>query len=373
MSTTRYLPHLRNAVPQQGYGNRLSMYLIALEAWRRGLNVTFFLEENNYNKMWIRYKISNGEVTHYFNSSLGDKNTKEAYEICENKDKYKKKLNKFNLPTPKGKRFYKNESAEKIINYSTTLNYPVVIKPTNENAGKGVYTNIQTREELLQFIHKVRIELKYDDIIIEEHFEGTEYRFLIIDGKVCGIVNRIPANIVGDGIHTIEQLIKLKNEVKRKNPNESKKQIRFDDEIKRNIEKLNYTLNSVPSDGEQIFLRTKSNVSTDGDAIDVMDEISEDFIFLAEEVAKSVDELPISGLDMIINKEANKATIIETNTTPMIGLHVFPHVGKPRDVVSSIVDFYFPETKNQPKSTLYFDFDTLIAPIKKYIRKEVKL
>src|SRR5699024_1440447 len=94
---------------------------------------------------------------------------------------------------------------------------------------------------------------------------------------------------------------------------------------------------------------------------------------LAEEVAKSVDELPISGLDMIINKEANKATIIETNTKPMIGLHVFPHVGKPRDVVSSIVDFYFTETKNQPKSTLYFDFDTLIAPIKEYIVKEVRL
>src|SRR5690625_1506608 len=85
-----FLHHLRNAVPKSGYGNRLSMYLISLEAWRRGLKVTYFYEKNPENKMLVRYTLADEKNEYYFNSSLGDKLTEVAFDISENKDKTKK-------------------------------------------------------------------------------------------------------------------------------------------------------------------------------------------------------------------------------------------------------------------------------------------
>src|SRR5699024_10645582 len=43
------------------------------------------------------------------------------------------------------------------------------------------------------------------------------------------------------------------------------------------------------------------------------------------------------------------------------------------DVVSPIIDYYFPETKNKIKSNLYYDFQSVIAPIKDRSVKEVSL
>src|SRR5690625_5271014 len=87
-----WLEKLENAVPRSGYGNRLSMYLIALEAWRRGLQVKFYYLDNQDNKMLIRYSLSNVDKEHFFESSMGDKLTRKAISICENKDETKKYL-----------------------------------------------------------------------------------------------------------------------------------------------------------------------------------------------------------------------------------------------------------------------------------------
>src|SRR5690625_951168 len=213
MTSTEYkwLPHLENAVPSKGYGNRLSMYLIALEAWRRGLNIRFFRLENPENKMLIRYSIGNENEEYRFESSRGEKLTSHAYEICENKDETKKVLAKAGIPVPEGKRFKPNQSVEEIIKYTNALGYPVVIKPISENAGKGVFSNIETENELRNSLDYVRNELNYKDIIVEKHIEGIEHRLFIVKGKLLGAVNRVPANIVGDGKNTIDQLIKQKN------------------------------------------------------------------------------------------------------------------------------------------------------------------
>src|SRR5690625_1179255 len=110
----KWLPHLVDAVPTRGYGNRLSMYLISLEAWRRGLNVKFYTIKNPDNKMLIRYSLSNGKKEYHFESSRGDKLTDYAYEVCENKDETKKVLTKAGIPVPEGKRFKENRSNEEI-------------------------------------------------------------------------------------------------------------------------------------------------------------------------------------------------------------------------------------------------------------------
>lgn len=369
----KWLPHLENAVPTKGYGNRLSMYLIALEAWRRGLKVKFYTIDNPDNKMLIRYSLANEKNVYHFESSRGEKLTRYAYDVCENKDDTKKILAKAGIPVPEGKRFEENATEEEIISYANKLGFPIVIKPISENAGKGVFSNINTESELRASVEYVRNELHYKDIIIEKHIDGVEHRIFIVDGKVLGVVNRIPANIIGDGKNTVEQLMKQKNRSKKFNPNLSSKIIELDKEVIDSIQQSGYRLDSIPEKGRQIFLRSKSNVSMGGDPIDVTDQLTDELKELATKAANSIPGLDICGLDMIIDKEKNTGVIIEINTKPMIGLHVFPVKGRPRDVVSPILDYYFPETINSNKTNLYFDFDAALAPLRAKLVREIEI
>lgn len=369
----RYLPHLINAVPKRGYGNRLSMYLIALEAWRRGLNVKFYLKDNPENKLLIRYSLSDNTKEYHFESSMGDKLTSYAYEVCENKDETKKVLKKSGVPVPEGKRFVEEVENNEIINYARELGYPVVVKPVSENAGKGVFSNIQNEEDFIDILHHVRNDLGYQDIIVEKYIVGIEYRIFLIEGKVVAAVNRVPANIIGDGTHTIEELIDLKNKSKQDNPTVSSKIIVKDKEVTQSINELGYDYYSIPLENEKIYLRKKSNVSAGGDSIDVTENLTPELIEIAERAMDSIAGLNICGLDMIVDEEENTGTVIEINTKPMLGLHVFPVEGTPRDIVTPIIDHYFPKTKGKNKSQLYFNFDAILAPLRDRSVKDLVL
>lgn len=368
-----WLPQLKNAIPVYGYGNRLSMYLISLEAWRRGVNVIFFTEANSENKVLIRYALEKNGNKFVFNSSQGEKLSEKAYNICKNKDETKSYLKKCGLPVPEGMKFETTSKVETILRYAEKIGFPVVVKPTNEKGGRGVFSNITTKNELKETIIFLKNEMGIRDIIVEKYISGTEYRILLINGDIVAAVNRIPANVIGDGVNTIEQLINLKNKSKKQNPNLSKKVIKIDREVLKTLEQSGYKLDSIPSDGERIFVRQNSNVSTGGDAIDVTDELSEEVKKIAIKASKAIPGLDVCGLDMIVNNNKNKGTIIELNTKPMLGLHVFPVAGEPRDVVSPIIDYYFPETIGKPKTNLYFNFDNVVSVLDNVTVKEIKL
>lgn len=373
MDNPKWLDHLEGVVPKHGYGNRMSMYLIALEAWRRGLKIKFYKEENPENKMYIRYTISDGTHEHRFESSMGDKLTSSAFEICENKDLTKSTLSSAGVPVPEGCRFPPSINKSEIIEYAKKIKFPVVVKPVAENAGKGVFPNILTETELKGTVKYVRRKLGYEDILVEKHFNGTEYRILIVDGKIVGAVNRLPANIIGDGERTIEQLIKKKNQSKKSNPIISTKSIEVDKEIINNLDANGYTLECILPKDKLIYLRNKSNVSRGGDPIDVTDELTDQMREIALNSVNAIEGLDICGLDMLVNEEDNTCVVIEINTKPMIGLHMYPIRGVGRDVVSPIIDHYFPQTKTVERSNLYFDFTAAIAPIRNYVANEVNL
>src|SRR5690625_3175123 len=121
-----WLENLENAVPVSGYGNRLSMYLIALEAWRRGIQVKFYYLDNQENKMLIRYSLRYNDKEHLFESSMGDKLTRKAFNTCENKDKTKKYLKLAGISGPQGERFREDEGRGEILTYGKLLGLPVV-------------------------------------------------------------------------------------------------------------------------------------------------------------------------------------------------------------------------------------------------------
>lgn len=366
MSENKYvwLPHMIGAVPREASQTRISMYTIALEAWRRGITVSFHKEYEG-GKSHIRYKLKHGDKIHDFTGSMGDLIKTEAVEICDDKSLTYKYLSKANVPVPEGKKFDGANSNQDIIKYAKQLGYPLVLKPTNGSGGKGVFANIKSEDELINAIDSVRDKLNYQDVILQQYISGKEVRVYVFKDKVLGAIQRIPANIIGDGKQTIRQLINEKNEFRKTIPHLYYRPIKLNAELFAALKKMNYTLESIPPKDKRVFLREISNVSTGGDPIDFIDHLSDHLKDMAIKATRSVPGLPHCGLDMIIDEENNNGVIIELNTRPGLGSHLFPLEGVAVDIPKAIIDYYFPETieKHKDNSNAYFNLKSVITSL----------
>lgn len=369
--TYDYLPHLHKCVPSSVSPDKLSMYTVALEGWRRGLPLKFYTTQFG-NRREINYSFEYEGKEYKFAVAKGEDVTQEAMKIAKDKYITKNYLLEKNVSVPQGKKFDKTTDDEMILNYANQLGYPVVLKPTNANLGEGVIANIQNKGELEQALKQVRNDLGYQNIIVEKHIEGEEVRVYVINGKVIAAMKRIPAYIIGDGKHTIKELIALKNEERRKNPNYKGRNIIIDKELKQNIEKVGYDLNSILEEGKQLFLRNKSNISAGGESIDVTDEITDEIKNLAVAATKAIPGLAQAGVDIIVNEKENSGAVLEINTRPGIGGHLFPSEGKARDIPKAIIDYYFPNTKRMKNSTqFYFDYGSVQELLNSGLAEEV--
>src|SRR5699024_658111 len=208
--------------------------------------------------------------------TTGDKVSKESLKLTGNKDLAKELFSKHGVPVPAGKRFKKDIQNEEIIFYANKLGFPLVLKPTNGYQGKGVIANIRDINHLRDSLIHVREVLNYPDVLIEQYIPGEEYRVFVVEDNVVAAINRIPANIVGDGVNTVKELIKIKNKERKKNPRLYSCLINIDYEVKSFVERSGLTFEDVPEEGERIFLSQNYNIYTDGDSVDVLEELSDD-------------------------------------------------------------------------------------------------
>ena len=359
MVEQKWVSHLKDSIPEEAYGYPVSMYSIALEGWRRGLELRF--ENNNRVKSVIRYSLSDGKKTHYFTGSQGDLVSREAIRICSNKALTKEYLSKAEVTIAEGKVFDKKATDEDIIHYVEEIGYPVVIKPVRGAGGRGVIADIRDKISFLQALKYVKNELGHEQIIVEKHIEGEDYRVYVVGDKVIGAINRIPANVIGDGKKTISQLLKEKNKEKKNNPAITDSPIRKDSEMLAQLKKYGYTLDSVPLKGERIFLKTKSNISAGGEPVDATEKLSEEVKENAIKAVKAIPGLNHGGVDILWDSSSNNMAVLEVNTIASIRSHLFPLEGKARDVPKAIVDFYFPDTKaNHEYPFYYFEIEDIL-------------
>lgn len=359
-TNNRFLEHLQNVIPKRAQNYMLSTYSIILEAWRRGLEISIRIVLEGSGKIEPYYSISNGEKTHHFSTTRGDFVSREAIDATKDKQKAKDFLLKNNVPTPLGKDFNKDVSNADIIQYAEEIRYPVVIKPLNGTGGRGVIANIKTKEELLESLEYVRVKLKSPHIILEKYFHGHDYRLYVIGDEIVGAIKRIKANVIGDGKSTIKKLVAEKNKKRQQLPALANRPIKLDKETNMLLRNIGYDVNSIPSEGEVVYLKSKNNVSAGGDSIDVTDQISGQIKKIAINATKSFPSLPQAGVDLMVNEENNTGVVIELNTRAHITQHLFPIKGQARDIPSKIIDFYFPETKNYNRTEaqkLYLDYD----------------
>jgi cyanophycin synthetase len=226
------------------------------------------------------------------------------------------------------------------------IGFPVVTKPLDGNHGRGVSTNLKTDDEVETGFDKASEH--GSTIIVESYIEGFDHRLLVVDGKLVAAAKRVPGRVVGDGEHTIEQLVAKVNEDPRRGVGHEKvlTRLEFDHQAERLLAKLGYDRNTIPAKGEEVFLRSTANLSTGGTAIDVTDTIHPDNREMAIRAINAIG-LDIGGVDFLthdITESYRKAGggICEVNAGPGFRMHVAPSEGTPRDVAGPVLDMLFP-------------------------------
>lgn len=304
--------------------------LVKEAALKRGLQVVSCKEKGLI--------ISDGEKKVTFRGGRSSINKPGVGLICSDKEITKAYLKRKRVKVPFGNVFDIAE-ADKIRKFVEVTGWPVVLKPVNGSQGRGVFSGINSVGELNEAIVQSKDFSKI--VIVEEFVKGFEHRFLFLGDKVVAVMQRIPANVIGDGKTSIKELIENKNLIKRSRKTKAQSEIPVDPHTITKLAKNNYDLTSVPHSGEVVYLRENSNLSTGGDGVDKTNTINKKIKKSIERAAKSIPGLLWAGIDVIIDENENNYAVIEINTSPMISMHHFPWEGKPIDVANIFLDYVF--------------------------------
>ncbi len=254
--------------------------------------------------------------------------------MMENKVVTKKVLERAGISVPGGYEYTSPEAG--MADYRMYAGKPVVIKPKSTNFGLGI-TILKHNYDETDFKAALQIAFEHDNtVLIEKFIPGREFRIFIINDEVVGILHRVPANVTGDGVLNIGQLIDRKNEdpLRGKGYRTPLEKIRKGREEEMFLKQQGMDFNTVPKEREVVYLRENSNISTGGDSIDFTDDIDDSYKAIAVEAAKALN-VKITGLDMMIQDIHAPATpdnyaIIEMNFNPAIHIHCYPFKGKNR-------------------------------------------
>ncbi len=269
-----------------------------------------------------------------------------AVELACDKEGTKIMLKDAGVPVPQGTTIQFFEELESAI--ADVGGYPIVIKPLDGNHGRGITIDINSwaeAEEAYELAHK---ESKTRSIIVERFYKGSDHRLLVINGKLVAVAERVPAHVVGDDRHTIEELIDITNEDPKRGEGHDNvlTKITVDKTALGVLERQGYRLETILDRGEVAYLRATANLSTGGIAIDRTDDIHPENLWIAERVAKIIG-LDIMGIDVVtpdISKPLREVdgVIVEVNAAPGFRMHVAPSQGLSRNVAAPVMDMLFP-------------------------------
>ena len=269
-----------------------------------------------------------------------------AESIAQDKDLTKSLLHAAGVPVPMGSPALSMEEAWAV---AQDVGLPVVVKPQDGNQGKGVSVNITDRAA---FDKAYATAARYGTVMVEKFLPGHDYRLLVVGNKLVAAARREPPLVVGDGKHTVRQLVDLVNADPRRGTGHSTSltKIRFDDIAIGRLHEQNLEPESVPEKGRRVILRNNANLSTGGTATDVTDDVHPEVAARVIEAAQMVG-LDICGVDVVCESvmrplEEQNGGIVEVNAAPGLRMHISPSYGKGRDVGKAVIDHMYPDGDN---------------------------
>lgn len=301
---------------------------------------------------WIRLgrnslvQLGYGVNQQRFQATITGNTSSIAVDIACNKELTKKMLDDAAIPVPTGGLVSDVEQLESVIN---KIGYPIVIKPLDGNHGRGQTINVNDWETAkIGLEHAQSVSRR---VIVEKYVTGFDFRVLVINHKMVAAARRVPAHIIGDGENNIQYLIDLENQDPRRGYGHENvlTEIKIDKDTNELLEKLEYSLDTIPHKGEIVYLKSTANLSTGGTSIDVTEMVHPDNITMMERISRIIG-LDVCGVDVMAEnltqplKESGGA-ILEVNAAPGFRMHLAPSEGLPRNVASPVVDMLYPQGK----------------------------
>lgn len=267
-------------------------------------------------------------------------------DIACNKDLTKRMLHDAAIPVPIGELIVDEEGLDEVVR---KIGYPIVIKPLDGNHGKGSSINVNDWEAAKTGLEHAQTYSK--KVIVEKYITGYDFRVLVINNKMVAAARRVPAHVVGDGELSLQELIDKENQDPRRGYGHENvlTEITIDKDTTELLEKLQYTLETIPQKGEVVYLKSTANLSTGGTSIDVTDMVHPENITMAERISKIIG-LDVCGIDIMAENltqplKESGAAIIEVNAAPGFRMHLAPSEGLPRNVAAPVVDMLYPPGK----------------------------
>ncbi len=266
-----------------------------------------------------------------------------SVEMASDKELTNRILADLGLPVP---RQYVVRTAERAAEMAERLGYPVVVKPLDANHGRGVSIDLADGNAVRIAFDKAAEHSRW--VIVETFIRGFDHRMLVVNGELIAVAKRVPGHVVGDGEHTIEELVEVVNQDPRRGIGHEKvlTRIELDYQARRLLEQAGLGPTSVLPDGQVFYLRSTGNLSTGGTAIDLTDVVHPDNREVAVRAARAIG-LDVAGIDFISPDISQShgtvgGAICEVNAAPGFRMHVAPTEGTSRDVAGPVIEMLFP-------------------------------
>ena len=322
----------------------LSTQMLLFDAIQKGIHFEILDEQDQFLKLWHK-----DHVEYVKNGNMTSKDNYVVPLAMANKTVTKKILADAGFPVPAGDEFTSLEQG--LAYYPLIKDKQIVVKPKSTNFGLGI-SIFQEPASLDNYKKALEIAFAEDTaVLVEEFIPGTEYRFFILDGSCEAVLLRVAANVVGDGKHTIRELVAQKNDnpLRGRDHRSPLEIIALGDIEQLMLTQQGYTPDDILPEGKKVNLRRNSNISTGGDSIDVTETMDSSYQELAAAMATSMGAWAC-GVDLIIpdktqpaSKEKPHFTCIELNFNPAMYIHTYCAEGPGQAITPKILDKLFPE------------------------------
>lgn len=330
--------------------------LLQRAMWERGVKVVI-PEGNSASLNTQRWAAKHGSQVLIFYGTMLAHSTFFANRVVQNKAKTKEVLQSRGLRVAHGITTTSERVEDAVKWFESLGSKKVVIKPIMGSLGRGIVLGVDSKESLRTHLQNIGD----GEIVLEEQIPGDDYRVLVVGGKFMAAMRRDRAHVIGNGSSTLEQLIREKNDIRRKIPFNGNYLLRLDEAARSLVAAQGIEVDAPVPAGVKVELRCVSNIGAGGDSVDVTAHVHPHFVEIAESAANSFDGLECAGVDFMAEDlsappESQEWALLEINANSDLPIHHWPSVGIPQDVAGLIAGYYFPasqKTRVANKITLF--------------------
>ena len=320
------------APPSEQY-QRLNPYarIVADEARRRGVNVEVLDSE------WGELRLSHAGRSIVTRESLSEMTTAVAMSRCDDKRVTRRIVEQAGISVPRGRTAGNQERDAAFLAEVGE----VVVKPARGEQGKGITVGVRDEESLAKAVAVARQHCP--DVLLEELVAGHDLRVVVINHEVVAAAVRKPASVIGDGEHTVRQLIDAQSR-RRAAATDGESSIPMDDGTIDTVRAAGHDLDEVLPRGRELEVRRTANLHTGGTIHDVTAQLHPALVNASTRASRAID-IPVTGLDFIVPEVSGADhVLIEANERPGLANH------QPQPTAERFIDLLFPETIATPAS-----------------------